>query len=99
MPLDITFIIKNPDLVKESETKRFRDPTIIDTILQLDDNWRSMTGQIDLLRKEKNSNQKQIALFYKSKDPEKANELKEKNIILDKQIVECEVEKKISLYK
>jgi len=98
MPLDITFIRKNPDLVKESETKRFRVPTIIDTILQLDDNWRTMTWQIDLLRKEKNSNQKQIALFYKLKEHKKANELKEKNIVLVKQISEYEEEKKISLY-
>lgn len=94
MPLDITFIRKNPDLVKESETKRFRDPTIIDKILQLDGGWRTMTGQADLLRKEKNSNQKQIASFYKSKEPGKANELKEKNILLDKQIAECDEEKK-----
>ena len=76
MPLDITFIRKNPDLVKESETKRFRDPTIIDKILQLDEGWRLRAGQIDLLRKEKNSNQKQIASFYKSKESDKANELK-----------------------
>jgi seryl-tRNA synthetase len=84
-------------LVKESKTKRFRYPTIVDKILQLDENWRLGAGQTDLLKK--NSNQKQIASFYKSKEPEKANELKEKNISLDKQIIECDEEKKILSHK
>jgi seryl-tRNA synthetase len=51
MPLDINFIRKNPDLVKESELKRFRDPLIVDEILKLHEEWRFKAGGIGLLRK------------------------------------------------
>lgn len=93
MPLDISFIRKNPELVKESESKRFRDPVVVDLILQLDSKWRSKTGQIDQLKKQKNQNQKQIAQYYKSTQPELANELKLTNSKLDLEIQEYEKQK------
>ena len=94
MPIDINFIRKNPNIVKESEIKRFRDPDSIDTILELDSKWRYLTGRTDLLRKDKNSTQNQIAQYYKAKTPELAKELKIKIENLDKEINDCEKWKK-----
>lgn len=92
MPLDINFIRKNPNIVKESELKRFKDPEQVELILELDSQWRNKTGQIDLLNKQKNQNQKQIALCYKTAQPELANELKNTNTQLDLDIVKCKEE-------
>lgn len=94
MPLDITFIRKNPELVKESEIKRFRDPMIVDDILKLDLEWRNLVGQTGFLRKEKNSNQNSITLLYKSNQLELAQELKNKNELLSKEINKNELEEK-----
>lgn len=66
MPLDINFIRSNPDVVRESQIKRFKDPNLIDKILELDCEWRHLTGHIDLLNKSRNTKQKQLAKFYKS---------------------------------
>ncbi len=95
MPLDISFIRKYPELVKESEIKRFRNSQIVDDILNLDQRWRSTTGLIDLVRKEKNLYQQEIAKLYKSKQADLATELKEKNLLLDKNILELEQNKKL----
>jgi seryl-tRNA synthetase len=93
MPLDINFIRKNPDKVKESELKRFRDPNIVDEILTLDEQWKSKAGELDLLRKEKNKNQKEIANYYKSKQQDLALELKDKNTLLNDEIINTEENK------
>ena len=90
MPLDINFIRKNPNAVKDSELKRFRDPTIIDKILELDTEWRNLTGQTDLMRKERNHLQNQVAQFYKQKTPELASELKILIKHLDEEITRME---------
>ena len=90
MPIDIIFIRSNPELVKESEIKRFKDPQIIDTILSLDNHWRQLTGEIDNLQKEKNKNQEKISIFYKSKQEKFANNLNDllnENKIIDKNII------------
>ena len=86
------FIRKNPDLVKESETKRFKNPNIVDLILELDNLWRNKTGHISQLQKQKNQNQKQIAIHYKSSQLELANDLKQTNLQLDMEITESEKE-------
>ena len=43
MPIDISLIRSNPDLVKQSQIKRFKSPEIVDEILNLDTEWRSLT--------------------------------------------------------
>jgi seryl-tRNA synthetase len=90
MPIDITLIRSKPELVKESQIKRFKDPAIVDTILSLDNQWRQLTGQLDNLRKEKNKNQKQIATYYKSKQQELANDLLNENKNIDQNIISAE---------
>lgn len=69
MPLDITLFRKeggNPDLIRESQRRRFASVELVDQIIAKDDEWRTVTGQGDFLRKERNAVQKEIANFKKT---------------------------------
>ena len=72
MPIDINIIRTNPELVRESEKKRFKTGEVVDVIIELDNQWRFITGSIDNLRRDKNTLQKEIAKFYKNKNKNKA---------------------------
>jgi len=48
--MDIKFIRENRELVKDNEKKRFDDPYRVDTVLELDQQWRQEKYKIDLLR-------------------------------------------------
>lgn len=98
MPIDITLIRSNPELVKESQKKRFANPLIVDDILLLDTEWRSLTGHIDNLRKEKNKLQKEIAQYYKTKQPDQALSLLEQTKTLDTSVNET-IQKQSELAK
>ncbi len=37
----------NPDLIKDSQRKRYADTTIVDTVIELDEAWRNATSQIN----------------------------------------------------
>jgi seryl-tRNA synthetase len=77
MPLDITLFRKeggNPELIRESQRRRYASVELIDEIIAKDDNWRALTGQADNLRKARNTVQKDIATHKKAlataaKDP------------------------------
>jgi seryl-tRNA synthetase len=69
MPLDITLFRKeggNPELIRESQRRRFASVELVDEIIAKDDHWRSVTGNGDFLRKERNTVQKEIATLKKS---------------------------------
>ena len=38
--LDINFLREKPELVKSSETRRGRDPKIVDEVLKTDELWK-----------------------------------------------------------
>ena len=72
MPLDINFFREaqggRPDLIRESQRKRFASVEIVDEIIEKDDKWRHLTGAIDDYKKHKNKIQKeQIAIKMKNK--------------------------------
>ena len=73
MPLDIddfrTYKGGNPDLIRESERRRFNDVSKVDEIIQLDEQWRKMRGDVDNMRKEKGKISKQIPARKKNKEP------------------------------
>ncbi len=70
--LDIKLFRENPELIKESEKKRFKDTSNVDKVIEFDTNWRNLKREIDLLRQEKNKITKKIAnLIKKGEDPEK----------------------------
>eukprot|EP00667_Euglena_gracilis_P009527 EG_transcript_9682 len=41
----------NPDLVRESQRRRCKDVGIVDQVIDLDNEWRQLTGRVDNLRK------------------------------------------------
>ena len=73
MPLDINFFRVssggNPEVIKESQRRRFASVELVDEIIENDEKWRQMTGQIDNLRKDRNTVQKAVATKMKAKEP------------------------------
>lgn len=66
----------NPEEVKESEKRRFRDPKLIDKVLELDSQWVKQKFQLDEKRKEVNKVQSQITEKKKaSKGQDKCEDL------------------------
>lgn len=83
MPIDINLIRTNPDLVRESQAKRFANVQLVDEVLELDSKWKTCTGLIDDYNRQKNLLQKEVAGYYKAKTPEMAKEPVEKINQLD----------------
>ncbi len=52
--LDITFVREHPDLVKQSEKKRGRDPISVDSVLKTDKDWKSALKKLEELNRERN---------------------------------------------
>lgn len=78
MPLDIQMFRRheggNPDLIKESQRRRFASVELVDEIIAKDDQWRATTGHGDFLRKERNAVQKDIATLKKALAQKKGSE-------------------------
>jgi len=64
MPIDINLLRTetgaDPNVVKKSEQDRFRDPVIVDQIIEIDSQWRKLTYEVDNLKKEHNALSKEI---------------------------------------
>lgn len=58
---DINLIREKPDLVKEALVKRQMDPTPIDEILSLDSKRRSLVGEVEALKAQRNAVSKEIS--------------------------------------
>lgn len=73
MPLDInlfrTYSGGNPDLIRESQRRRYAPVELVDEIIAKDERWRNMTGDLDNMRKNRNAVQKQVATKMKAKEP------------------------------
>ena len=68
----------NPDLVRESQRRRYADVSLVDKVIELDSAWRSARSSVDLAKKEKNANQKKIGEFMKKKETPPAELLQAK---------------------
>ncbi|KAE8010190.1 hypothetical protein FH972_006580 [Carpinus fangiana] len=51
----------NPDLIRESQRRRFADVEIVDEVIKLDKEWRQLQFELENLRKDFNKINKQIA--------------------------------------
>lgn len=73
MPLDITLFRAgsggNPDLIRESQRRRFSPVEWVDEVIAKDDRWRLLTGTIDQLKKQRNLVQKDVATKKKAGEP------------------------------
>lgn len=82
--LDIQLFRDNPDLVRQSLSRRRQDPAVVDQVIELDHNRRSLLQDVEQLRAEKNQASKAIG---QSKDPgerqEKIDAMKTLGVELD----------------
>jgi len=59
--LDIKLFRENPEIIKESEKKRFKDPSIVDKVIEYDKKWRERLKEMQELKKKKNEISNKIA--------------------------------------
>jgi seryl-tRNA synthetase len=71
MPIDINLFRADkggdPELIKESQRRRFASVELVDEIIEKDSQWRRMTGDIDHMKKERNAVQKEVGQKKKAK--------------------------------
>jgi len=69
--LDIRLFRENPDLIRQALEKRQADPAVVDSILALDDRRRTILGEVEQLKSERNTVSKEIG---RMKDAESRQE-------------------------
>ncbi|MFX0065534.1 MAG: hypothetical protein ACFFC7_25460, partial [Candidatus Hermodarchaeota archaeon] len=88
--IDIKIFRENPEIVRESEKKRLRDPSRVDEVIRLDTEWRTTKHKIDQLRQKRNQLSHQVGVLKKEKKTvdeliAEVSEIKAKIAELDKQ--------------
>merc|ERR1711939_1081063 len=82
MVLDINLFRKekggDPELIKESQRRRFKPVEIVDEITALDEEWRKLQFQVDEVKKAQRNLSKEIGALYKAKKTEEADAMKPK---------------------
>ena len=75
--IDIKFLVKNPDVVRENIKKKFQDSKLplIDEAIILYTQYCDCQQKADDLRSQRNSISKEIGILFKNKEVEKANEM------------------------
>ena len=76
--IDIKFLVKNPDVVRENIKKKFQDNKLplVDEAINLYTQYCDCQQRADDLRSQRNSISKEIGILFKNKEVEKANEMK-----------------------
>lgn len=91
----------DPEIVRESQKKRFKSVEIVDEIIELDEKWRQKLFSVDQNKKEYRKNSNEIKLLFKNKGKEEIsginnNELvesiKQKQLVIDDNIKKLEKE-------
>jgi len=94
MPLDITafrvYAGGNPDIIRESQRRRFASVELVDEIISKDERWRLLTGTIDNMKKRRNAVQKDVGDKKKKGEPceEMVSEIK----VIGEEITQTEKE-------
>ena len=91
MPIDINLLRAekggDPELVKKSQRERFADETLVDQVIELDEQWRKSNYKWETLKMEFNKLNKEIADKKKaSKGQDKCEDLVEKSKAMKKDI-------------
>ncbi len=85
--LTIPFIRENKDaILKGLEIKNFHSPELIDQIIELDNERRSLQVKTNELQAEMNRLSKEIGQLFKSGEKEKANQVKEQTTSIKQQL-------------
>ena len=74
----------NPEIIRESQRRRFKPVELVDEVIALDQEWRTTKFELDQVNKAFNKLNKEIALKRKAK--EDATELQEKSKELKKEV-------------
>ena len=83
--LTIPYIRDNREtILKGLEIKNFRTPELIDQIIALDNERRSLQVKTNELQAEMNRLSKEIGMLFKSGEQEKANQVKEQTSSIKK---------------
>lgn len=64
----------DPDRIRENQKKRFKDPGLVDKVVEADGKWRLLRFKADNLNKLKNLCSKTIGQKIKSKEPQPGHE-------------------------
>ena len=88
--IDIAVLRANPEAVKENMIKKFQHSKLplVDEILLVDKQCREFVTKGSELRGRKNELSKQIGVFFKNKEIDKANEAKAEIASIDGQLKE-----------
>ena len=90
--IDIAILRNNPEAVKENMKKKFQDHKlhIVDEILIVDKECREFVTKGSELRGKKNELSKQIGIYFKNKEIDKANVAKSEITLIDQKLAEFE---------
>lgn len=91
--IDIELIRNNKEKVKQSEKDRYRDPSTVDQVFEMDLAWRKKRHDLDQLNREMNTLQKQVKDTMKAnkKQPE-CNDVKCQHEELDNKLAKVSIE-------
>ncbi|MBU0457472.1 MAG: serine--tRNA ligase [Nanoarchaeota archaeon] len=70
--LDIKFVRENVKVVKSSEKKRGKDPSVVDEILKKDTEWRNNLKSLETLKHQRNTVSEEINKAKKNKNEKEA---------------------------
>jgi seryl-tRNA synthetase len=56
----------NPEVIRESQRRRYADVGVVDRVIALDERWRQTQFQVDALRRELNESSKRVGALIKS---------------------------------
>lgn len=59
----------DPDKIRENQKKRFKDPALVDKVVEADNKWRKLRHELDNWNKLKNLCSKEIGKKMKNKEP------------------------------
>jgi seryl-tRNA synthetase len=89
--IDIKVFRENPQIIRDSEIKRFKDPNRVDEVIALDSKWRSLLQQVNELRKERNQISREIGPMKKKGEDisslkDRVNQIKTQIVTLEKSV-------------
>ncbi|KAH7815044.1 putative Seryl-tRNA synthetase [Monocercomonoides exilis] len=84
LALDIDLFRKTPEIVRESQERRFKPKEFVDDVISLDEQWRQLRFQLDQKNREKNALDKAIGQKMKAK--EDATEMRKQSLDLKGEI-------------
>ncbi len=97
--LDIELFRNHLDEIKESEKRRFKDPSNAEKVAEYDKKWREALGEIQDLRQKRNEISHLIAKYKKEKKNKEADNAIEESKSIKQKIDDLEVQQKEHLEK